>query len=277
MAARRRSTNTTDKNGTTSAILDTKTRGEIEMNRSLKLVIGSITVLLMLIPPLGSAQENEPTFLDVRIMQVKSGRGAEFQELIGRVASAIAEAGRPPMTIWQEERGALATYHLVTPRGAYGEFDENLGPPIAAGEWANLISRLVDTVDSQRRILVRNYPNLGITAAEGSAPPEFLRLRLREIAWGGNAEYIAWLQDDLVPALADAGVEEMGVGRIVEGDSPRIWILSRPFSSWAELDQPGAFAELSEREIEQIVEVGNALTLTGNNLILRHRADLMAQ
>ncbi|MGI9257734.1 MAG: hypothetical protein ACR2QQ_02760 [Gammaproteobacteria bacterium] len=247
------------------------------MNRSTTVLAVTFSLLLGLISPLALAQEDGATFSDVRIMQVKAGRADEFQELIARVTAALGSAGRPPMTVWQEVRGNLANYHLVTPRGAFGDFDDDPGPPIAAGPWANLITRLVDVVESQRRILVRNYPDLSIPAEEGSEPAEFMRLRLREIAWGGNAAYIEWLEDDLLPALADAGVQGIGYSRIVEGDSPRIWVTAREFNSWAELDEPGALADLSAREIQQIVSTGNELTLSGENIVLRRREDLMAQ
>lgn len=234
-------------------------------------------LLLTLTSPLALAQEDTPPWLDVRIMQVKADRGAEFQDLIAEVTAAQSAAGRPPVTVWQEVRGSLATYHLVTPREAVGDFDDDLGPPIEAGAWSNLITRLVDCIQSQRRILLQNYPELTIPAAEGSEPAEFLMLRLREIVWGGNGEYREWLQDNLIPALTDAGVQDVGVSRIVAGDSPRIWIMGTPIENWAEFDEPGPFADLSEREAQQLFGAGNALIQTGENLVLRRRPDLMAQ
>jgi len=238
------------------------------------LVVG---LMLTLLSPLALAQEDAPAWLDVRIMQVKADRNAEFQDLIAEITAALGAAGRPPVTVWQEVRGSLATYHLVTPLEAAGDLDEALGPPIDAGAWSALISRIVDTVESQRRLLLRTYPDIAIPAAEGSEPAEFLMLRLREIVWGGNGEYREWLQDNLIPALTDAGVQDVSVSRVVAGDSPRIWIMGTPIENWAEFDEPGPFADLSEREAQQLFGAGNALIQTGENLVLRLRPDLMAQ
>lgn len=237
------------------------------------LVVG---LMLTLLSPLALAQEDAPAWLDVRIMQVKADRGAEFQDLIAEITAALGAAGRPPVTVWQEVRGSLATYHLVTPLEAAGDLDEALGPPIDAGAWSALISRIVDTVESQRRLLLRNYPDIAIPAAEGSEPAELMLLRLRTIVTGGNGDYGDWLRDNYVPALADAGVQDLGVSRVVAGDSPGIWVMGTPIESWAQYDEPGLLADLSDREIEQLFGPSRALIETRENLVLRRRTDLMA-
>ena len=246
------------------------------MNRSITLLTTMFSMLLGLASPLALAQEEVPAWLSVRITQVKPDRNAEFQDLIAEVTAALGAAGRRPVTVWQEVRGSLGTYHLVTPLEAAGDLDDALGPPIDAGAWSNLLNRVGDTVQSQRLLLLRNYPALAIPAAEGSEPAELMLLRLRTIVTGGNGDYGDWLGDNYIPALADAGVQDLGVSRVVAGDSPGIWIMGTPIENWAQYDEPGLFADRSDREIEQLFGPSRALIETRENLVLRRRTDLMA-
>lgn len=67
------------------------------------LVIG---LLITLTPSLTSAQENTPLWYDVRIIEVKAEREAEFQDLIAQVTSAMSAAGRCDERMPQMDRPA---------------------------------------------------------------------------------------------------------------------------------------------------------------------------
>jgi hypothetical protein len=159
------------------------------MIRFTTIITAMFAMLLSFASPLAFAQQS--AFQEVRTLHVKSGRVAEFQELISKVTAAQVEAGQPRRIVWQEVRGNLGTYHVVTPRDSYADYDTQEEPPMAPGAWANLISRLIDTVESQELILVRHYPQLGIPAAEDAEPPKFIRLSFREITWGGMGDYMS--------------------------------------------------------------------------------------
>lgn len=235
----------------------------------------AISLLITLIPSLTSAQGDAPLWYDVRIMELKPEREAEFEDLIAQVTLAVSAAGHSPITVWEEVRGRLATYHLVIPIETVGDFDDPSDSLMEAVPVPNLMARIVDCVDSERRMLIRNYLELAIPAGDPSEPPGLMMLRIREITWGGDAQFSQWLRDHLLPTLEDAGFQGVGVGRVFAGDSPRTWILSTPMESWAEFDGRGPFADLSETEREQIFGAGNSLIQHGENLLLRRRGDLM--
>ena len=242
------------------------------MNKLTTIMAASLALVLGTVPSSVLAQEDAATYSDVRIMQIKFGRTAEFEELIARMVEARdAMIGSPPLSVWNEVRGNVANYHTVRTGTLKTLFDDVLavGPPLPRDEWESLTSRLRDTFESQQRLLVKHDPELSIPAAEDSEPARYIQLKIHEIAWGGNAEYSQWLREDLIPTLADAGVQRIGFSRVIQGDNPHIWITAREFDNWVELDEPGALADLSAKEIQQIVSTGNDLTLSGEVIVLR--------
>lgn len=240
-----------------------------------KVLIGSLAIglLVTFVPPLTLAQSEAPAWLNVRVVQVKTDRVGEWVELQQQLAEAMRGVGGPGRIVLQEARGNPNTFHIVAPVAALGQNDDPAAPPLPGPAWENWVSRVVDCIASVQVLTVRDYPELAIPPAQGSEP-NLTMLRFRQIAAGANDDYYEWLETNLVPALRDAGVEGYTIGRVYAGGDPGTWVSGSAINNWAELDQPGPFANLSEREADRIFGPGAALVRQQENIVVQYRADL---
>ena len=66
----------------------------------------------------------------------------------------------------------------------------------------------------------------------------------------------------------------MSFYRITAGGNVETWFGVTQYSSWAELDEPGPFAGLSERQRNNIFDDAAKMQVGGENLVLQYRAEL---
>lgn len=223
--------------------------------------------------------QNAPTgWNDVRVITVKPDRIAEFEDLLAELNGAMVEAGRPGMGVFQVVHGEQNTYHIQAQLGSLSEFDNPPAPPMAPAEGVALFSRLVSTVQSQRRSLVRIDPTNWLVPGEGQQADlsGLWVLRRETVLPGRNSDYLEWFRDDLIPALRDAGVPLLINNRIVYGDNGRTWVSARPVGNWAALDGPGLLREsMGAEAAERLIRRGDAMIEHTEAMIMRQRGDLM--
>jgi hypothetical protein len=239
------------------------------------LCIGLLAAALSIFatPMAAHAQEDPGGLISVRIIQVKAGRTREFIELQRQHVAARIVAGMEGRGVWRVAHGNINTFQVVTFADNFAHLDEQNEPPMNAGDWARWVNRVTDVIQSTEFVTLRMHPDLAIPAAEGIVP-NLLVLRYRTVSQGQNTRYHEWMKDKLVPGLRNGGVTGFSAQQVVSGENPNMWVTASQIDSWAEMDGPGPFAELSDRQRGNLFEDGNAMVKDARNEVLRYLADL---
>jgi hypothetical protein len=243
----------------------------------IKKIQGSALLLAtaLLLPAFAAAQDADegPQWLSVRTVTTTADGGDTWIEQQKKLAARHAERGDPSRHVWQEVRGQLDTFHIVTYPdslgGGAGPGDE---PPMgdAQDEWVATIS---PTVASRSSVFLRHYPKFTISA-DDDAEPAFLILRYTDLAPGKGADYQDWLENKLVPALKAGGAKGVNFNRTAIGGNTNRWVSGSRIANLAELDKPGPLAGLSDEERDDIFADFSDMVWGSELRILRYRADM---
>ncbi len=142
-------------------------------------------------------------------------------------------------------------------------------------EWDVMTTMVSDTIESQKRFLIKHETGLNLLAADDAEPARYRRVQIDRIAEGGNVEYAQWLQEDLVPTLENAGVQGVEFSRVIQGESPNVWITTSDFTDWRELEEPGAITdELSAKENPQQFSIRHDDLTESSKVVLLRRIHL---
>ena len=218
------------------------------------------------------AQDSNP-LLTVRIVEVHHGKTAEFADLQKQLAEAREKAGLPGRWIWQEVRGNSSTFRIVTNEANFAEFGEEAEAAMSEADMATWISRITAITHHRDVVTVRLYPELEIKPKTG-VEPNMLMLIQRTVDYRKSDAYQEWLTDKFFPHLRKQGETGWSAGKVAFGGNVNSWTLARHVSSWAELDEPGATARLSDKEREALFEGSNEVGGELSILLLRYRGDL---
>lgn len=223
--------------------------------------------------PGSSLAEDSDTLLTVRIITVEGGKTNEFVDLQRQLMEARKEAGSPGRWVWQEVRGNSSTYHIVTASSDFATLDETNEPVMGETAWATWINRVGQTIQSREVVNVRLYPELEIEAKEGQMG-NLLLLTHRTIAQGRNNDYLDWYEKKIIPIMKKNGVSGRSIGRTIYGGDTRVITSVRYLSSYAELDEPGLLASLSDKERENVLADIAGMVVEVENTLLRYREDM---
>lgn len=216
-------------------------------------ILLSIAACFLAFSGIAIAQDDDHGLITVRTTTVKAGKGQEYQELLGKLAAARKAAGHSGVTVWQVVRGPSSTFYTVT----YADKHADLGGPfdsgMSDGDWQRWVSRITDVVDHSVLTTLRTHPELSI-AGDSDSPPNMAVLRFSTLESGQNAAHHEWLQNDLRPALIEGGSKGWNVSNVTLGDDVSTWISSSRLDSWAQLDEPAVFANMSERARNNLLE-----------------------
>ena len=229
-----------------------------------------------LAPSLGLAQDDEPGWLNVRVIEVKPDKAAEWEQLQKQRSEAIKKAGRPGRDIWEVVRGDIDVYHIVTRVQNLGENDEPQPDPLGEAGFQQWRSRTQQCVGDRQVLTLRRMPELSIPAKEGRKRNLGI-LSLRTNGPGQRQSYIAYLRDDYIPALKKAKVNGVYVSRVFAGDSVRTWAFFTLVDNWAAFDKPNPLTQaLGEAETRKLIGKGMRMIERSERILLRYRADLSA-
>jgi len=234
-------------------------------------IIAAIAVAL-LSPFHAIAQDEDPLWTQVRTLQVKPGRNGEFGELQKQFTAAMKSKGQSGRSVYQEVGGDVGKFYVLRMIDNMAEFDTPFEPPMDDREWATWLDRFWDTIESNSLMMMRRYPDLGIST-DDDVTRDLLFIRYRTVAPGKNGEYEAWIRDRLVPALRKGGVKAATFQRIQTGGNNHTWISGTAHANWAEMDEP-ALGYMNARDRDALLAAANALTVETENRIVRYRADL---
>lgn len=241
-----------------------------------RLITASVTLVTVIIITLLSIKafaQDGGGLLHVAEVKVKTGRIAEFVELQRQYAEAGREAGMTGRSIWQVQNGRTGTFHVVQPRDNYAYFDDPPDGPVTGAAWGSWVTRITDTIEHRTVWILRVHDDLVIPPPDG-AEDNLIVLRIREVRPFMNDDYEEWVRDKLLPGLRNGGETGVSFYHITSGGNTNTWFSVTRHANWAELDEPGPFAGLSERQRNAIFDDAEDMQVGGENLVLQYRADL---
>ncbi len=221
------------------------------------------------------AQDNQaPAWLDVTIVQVKGGKGAEFESLLKDMMAARRKANLPVGQVFSVASGHPNEYHIVTPMQSLAVNDkpQPFMQPAAQAVW---LMRITETIDSVRFFYARTYPQHSIEGNTNGPPPQLLLLRTVQVVSGREDDYEAWVANQLMPAMRQANVMGHTLSRGVFGDSPKNFYHATPVANWAALDgQDPLLASMGERRYNQMLDALDGMIERNDLIVARLRPDL---
>ncbi len=211
----------------------------------------SIGLLMGSTPTMILAQDGAPTetrYIDFRIQTVKSDRLDEWESLRKEISDNARASGLEFYYVFQRVRGPASGFVIVSPAGSIGEpgapFDEPPAFPVS-DNWLNGMQSILD---SQSLVTLQTYPDLSTIAMGPMHPTEnFAHFRIRTAAVGRSADFEAWLRDDLIPGLKEAGAGDVRNARVVLGGNPRTWVTVSFVPGW-----PEPVVDLDPRVLERV-------------------------
>lgn len=226
------------------------------------------------------AQQAQPMWNGVRVIQVKHDQVGEFEALMKELRTAVQGSGQPGFTVWKTELGDMNTYHIASQFDSFAASFANMEPPMEPTEWANWLNRIEGTIDSHTVAVARLRPDLSIVpdAPQGQQAPDLLMLITDTVMAGKTREYESFIRDEVVPALRQADINGMIANEVMFGAEGRTWVFAVPLPGWAALDQPSPLVEaLGEQGAEELMLRVDALVESTETNVLRYREDLSSQ
>ncbi len=189
-----------------------------------------------------------PGYINFRIQTVKPDRLDQWESLRKEISENARASGLAFYHVYQRVRGPASGFVIVSPATGIGEpgapFDEPPAFPVS-DNWLNGMQSILE---SQSLITLQTYPDLATVAMGPMHPSEnFAHFRIRTAAVGRSADFEAWLRDDLIPGLKEAGAGDVRNARVVLGGSPRTWVTVSFVPGW-----PEPVVDLDPRILERV-------------------------
>lgn len=234
-----------------------------------------LLVGVMFLPASGRAQDQQSPakWLDITIVHVKAGQQAQFEDLVKNLAAATTKTKSTPFMVYQVVRGTPGTFHIVTERQNLAELDNPPPPPMKPEEMANVMNRLLPTLDSGHAFIARNFPQ-DTTQGEGDAQAKLVMLRTVRVAFNREADFIKWVETDVMPIIKKAKLG-LTFAEGAFGDSSQTFYFVTPVADWAAFDeQDPLVAAVGQKAWQQIMAKLNGIAQFGETTLLRTRPDL---
>ena len=238
-----------------------------------RLAVIAAFVVALVMPAMASAQEEERTYMQIRTVQVLPGKDAEFRELAGQVIAAGKAAGWSSRSVWQEVRGDLGKYRILSWPDSLADYDEPFEPPMSEEDWAAWGDAYSATISSSSLTLVRTHPEFGIPNPEGYEAA-MLILRTVQVAPGQGEAFHEWLENELTPALAAGGAEGIFYSHGAFGGDVDTWAIAATIDNWTQLTEPGPLAGLSDEESEALFGSWGDMVWGHAVHVLRYRSEI---
>ena len=206
------------------------------MLRSLDQAIIASAMIAIALPATGSAQNAVPTWIRFTASTVKPEMTQEYEGYLKQMAAAYKKAGQPVYAVFTNFAGNRNEYTNVTFVMKFGDMD---GPnPIqkALGEegFANLTRAMGRCTVSSTRYYSLPWDDVAIDKP-GAIAQYFMRTRV-PIAPGKNAEYRAYLKNELKPVYEKGGTTFYRVSAPVFGGPAGTVETLRMMKNLAEID-----------------------------------------
>lgn len=237
----------------------------------------ALTALVWAVVPSQTlAQDDEPNWLNVRVIEVKPDRTGEWETLQKEMSAAMQKAGSA-RSIWKVANGDVDVYHIVTMVPKMGEADQPGENPLGATRFAQWAAQVAQCVGRRQVLTLRNRPELSVPAKEGREP-KLLMLSMRTVVPAKVRDYAGYLRDDYLPALKKSKRDGVYVHQVFAGGSPDTWVVASWIDSWGAFDTPHpVVTALGQDEARAIFDKGRSMVEGRERVVLSYRADLSAQ
>jgi len=233
-----------------------------------KLIMAAAAAITLVCSGPATAQDDDHGYITVRTTQVKTGHAAQYREMLGKLTASRKAAGHSGVNVFQSIRGPVSTYYMVLSHDTMAEAGVPFESGMSDSDWAQWLSRMGALIESSQLVTLEAHRDLGIAPPEGSTA-NMVILRTRTLMPGNNNEYHDLIEERLRPALIAGGIKGWNVSKVVMGDNPNMWFSATRVESWEQLDQPGALADMNDRQRESMFEDMNEMTVSNNVELLR--------
>lgn len=226
----------------------------------------AICLVFVAAPGISSAQEEGIPGVMARLVSVKPDRVAQWEGLMKERTEALQATGQGFRHVFQRVRGPLSSFVIFTPGG---------GANVPVTE--NWVNALNGTVASSELHALQPYGDAFTLDLGGdvSIRGDYMYVRVRTVPPGRSNDYYEWQRDELIPALREANVGDVRTLRIAQGGNINTWLR---FSYSDEMPLIGGTnpvaQSMGERQFQQMLARGDAMTSSATDFVYRYRADL---
>ena len=243
-----------------------------------KIAVAASFVAVLAMPAIATAQEAEedtgPDFFMVRSVQVRTDGGAEWVALQEQLAAAQREAGESHRGVYQQVRGSLDTYHIVSTHADRASFDEQDGGLGALGDaQADWVDAIGKTILSRTQTESRIHKNL-VIPRDQEAERNLLVVRQFTLKQGQGKAFHSWLADELRPVLVAGGAQGVRFSHLNQGGDVSICTIVTEMANWATFDTDGPLSQLSEGERDGLFANWDDMVKSHEMRVLAYRPDM---
>jgi len=238
-----------------------------------RLAVTASFVVALVMPLTSSAQEGAnqpPPRVQVRTVSLNADGVQTWVGLQTQLAEANRAAEASTRLVYEEVRGDLDTFHIISFPENLAQFDEQgenaLGD--AGGDW---VASIVPTVRERTETISRQHQNLSIPLAE-DYERNLLVVSNTRIRGGRAGDYHDWLENKLKPALEAAGMTGVYFSHMLHGGS-NICRMAVHAPNWAALDRR-FLPDLTAEERAALYEGVGEMVAGGDRRILQYRAEM---
>ena len=243
-----------------------------------KIVVAASLAAVLALPAVAMAQEAEedtgPNFILVRTVNVTTGGNAEWVALQQQLVAAEKEAGTGHRAVYQQVRGSLETYHIVSAHVDHAGFDAEGNGLAALGdaqaEWGAAIGK---TISSRSLTEASIHKDLTIPRDE-EAERNLLVIRRLTLKQDQDDAFHEWVAERLQPSLIAGGAKGVRFSHVSQGGNVAICTITSEVANWAEFDADGPFSHMSEGEREGLFADWEDMVENHEVRVAQYRADL---
>lgn len=223
------------------------------------------------------AQASDPGWVNLRVIEVKPDRAAEWEELRKERATAIKDSGGTPPTIWEVVRGEVDSYYILSFVSELGANDEAPSDLMGAADRARWGSRIDRCVAHRKVMTLRRLPQFSIPAREGRKP-NLAFVSFVTMIPAKRQDYFAYLRETIMPALRMAKMDGVYVSVLFAGGSADTLVTATWLDKWSVLDDLHPLMKLlGQEEAEKILDKGKPFIARRERVMLHYRPDLSLQ
>lgn len=237
-----------------------------------RLAVTASFVVALVMPLTSSAQEGEnqpPARVQIRTVSLNADGVGTWVGLQTQLAEANRAAEADTRLVYEEVRGALDTYHIISfPENLAGFDEQGEAPGNVQEDW---VASIVPTIRERTETISRQHADLTIPMAE-DYERNLLVVSNTRIRGGRGGDYHDWLENKLKPALEAAGITGVYFSHMTHGGL-NICRMAVHVDNWAALDRR-FLADLTPEERAALYDGVGAMVADSDRRILQFRADM---
>ena len=193
-------------------------------------------ILWFVWPGIGLAQQN---WIEITTVRLKPGMIDAWRDMYKKdIIPAYRKAGISSLAVWKNGPfGPAYEFTVITPIRSFAEFDNQR--PLLSGmgqKERDAIARTLGKCILEMRSTVMLAQADTSVAKSGAAPPPLIMFQTVTVSPRNAAGYIAFLRDEIKPAISAAGVDVWMVYQSVFGSDGNQITTIRSVKNYAELD-----------------------------------------